>query len=234
MILKLQRLDGFGKKKIENKTKRASQDKARRYLKQAVNKLLAAPASCSISLQPFPSASQLLIVAEPYNHWMVKKKSCHKLFTALPQLNGRFIIRFSLPSLRYCYRFRILFRWPLSLAILGDSPALSHVHGLPHVASDINNNKKKEKKLKIPPCMLQSFLQPSISLTQREQPCFYNSRRPEGNQQLIAVNFLSLTTALAKKKKEKNSASAAPCGGYNATTDLERRIVAGSCCTRAA
>lgn len=80
--------------------------------------------------------------------------------------------------------------------------------------------------------MLQSFLQPSVSLTQQEQPCFYNSRWPEGNQQLIAVNFLSLTTSLAKKKK--NSASAAPCGGYNATTDLERRIVAGSCCTRAA
>lgn len=51
--------------------------------------------------------------------------------------------------------------------------------------------------------MLQSFLQPSISLTQQEQPCFYNSRRPEGNQQLIAVNFLSLTTALAKKKKKR-------------------------------
>lgn len=33
---------------------------------------------------------------------------------------------------------------PLSLALLGDSPALSHVHGLPHVASDIN--KKKETK----------------------------------------------------------------------------------------
>lgn len=50
--------------------------------------------------------------------------------------------------------------------------------------------------------MLQSFLQPSISLTQQEQPCFYNSRWPEGNRQLIAVNFLSLTTALAKKKKK--------------------------------
>lgn len=64
---------------------------------------------------------------------------------------------------------------------------------------------------------LQNTLHSSISLTQREQSFFYNSRCPEGNSELIAVNYQALTTTLAK-----NPASAGLCGGYGSPGETDR------------